>query len=72
MDPLKPSPSLLCKIGSAIAHVQEAAGGDGHAFDLIAAKECAKDPEVAAWLASMRALALLPEPRTRAKKGRAK
>jgi hypothetical protein len=35
-DVLNSSPTLLCKLGSIIAHVEEGSGVDGHPFDLIA------------------------------------
>lgn len=59
-NPLQPPASLLAKVGSVIAHVEEAASPEGHEFDAIAAKSLLSDPEVAAWMAAMRKLALLP------------
>lgn len=59
-SPLAPSASLLCKLGSIIAHVEEASGFGGHAFDVIALNQLMADPEVAEWMAAMRAMAFLP------------
>lgn len=63
MNPLAPSSSLLCKIGSALVHVEEARGKKGHAFDWGAFDAILSDPEVKAWLADMDRLALLPKKR---------
>jgi len=60
VGPLTPSASLLCKLGSIIIHVEECVGPNGHVFDLTATKQLATDPEVVAWLAGMRAMAMLP------------
>jgi hypothetical protein len=64
LDPLRPSASVLCKVASAFVHVEEAAGGGGHVFDLIAVKQLAADPEVKAWMEGMRSLGLLPVKRS--------
>lgn len=62
-NPLKPSPQLLAKIGSAAAHAQEALGPDGHHFDKIALDGLLNDPQVKEWMAQMRAIAMISEPR---------
>lgn len=76
---MKPSPALLCKLGSLIVHVDEASDPlGGHKFDAIVFKQLLGDAEVTAWMDQMRALGMLPVKRTlqdlaaRAKKGRAK
>jgi hypothetical protein len=60
---LNPSVGLLAKLGSIAAHAEEAAGGKRHHLDLVALKGLFEDPEVVEWLAGMRLLALIPEPR---------
>ena len=35
-DALKPTPALLCKIGSIIVHADEMLSADGHHFDRVA------------------------------------
>lgn len=43
-DALKPSPMLLCLLGSIVVHAEELLSPDGHAFDKItaAAREAAR------------------------------
>jgi hypothetical protein len=62
-DVLNPPPSLLAKVGSIVAHVQEGSGEDGHPFDWEAARALIRDPDVQAWLKGMRKIMLIPEPR---------
>ena len=59
-DPLKPSLSLLIKLGSVIVHQEELASEKGHHFDKSALEAVRNDPEVVEWLAKMTALAFLP------------
>lgn len=62
-DALNPSPALLAKIGSIIVHAEELLSDDGHAFDRVAMQNLLSDPDVAAWLGGMNAMALLPRKR---------
>lgn len=64
-DPLKPSPTLLCKLGSLVVHLEEAMSNGGHAFDIIALKSLKDDAEVKAWFAAMTGMAMLPVKRSR-------
>lgn len=59
-DPLRPSASLLCKLGSIIVHAEESMSPDGHPFDLIELHSLFNDAEVSGWMAEMRRLAMLP------------
>lgn len=59
-DPLKPSTSLLCKLGSIARHVEEGDGGSGVVFDMVAAVALLHDPEVKNWMMHMDDLHLLP------------
>ena len=59
-DPLNPSASLLCKLGSIARHVEEGFSGAGHPLDLSTAGTLVEDTEVRAWMEQMEALALLP------------
>lgn len=57
--------SLLVKIGSIVGHVEELRSPHGdETFDGSAIDSLLTDPEVRAWLAEMRAMALLPLPRS--------
>lgn len=63
-DPLKPPASLLAKVGSVAAHVEEAMGPHGHPLDRTAVEGLLGDPELQVWLKAMRETGLLPEPRS--------
>lgn len=60
MDPLKPSPALLSKLGSIVVHADELLSPTGHHFDRAAMQTCLQDAEVVAWLAAMQQMALVP------------
>lgn len=62
-NPLKPSLTLLVKLGSIAIHVEEARSKNGHAFDVHAIDALMADPEVVEWRTAMDALALLPRKR---------
>jgi len=62
-DPLKPSATLLCKLGSIVVHVDEMLSPGGHGFDIEAIRGLLKDVEVAEWLKSMDKMAMLPKKR---------
>lgn len=66
-DPLKPSASLLCKLGSIIVHCEELISPDGHPFDKHALETLASDKEVAEWMSVMRSMAMLPVKRRTSK-----
>ncbi len=59
-DPLKPSASVLSKLGSAIVHAQESLSPDGRPVDRQEFEQILKDPEVDEWMEGMTKLALLP------------
>lgn len=61
--PLQAPTSVMVKLGSIAAHAEEAAGPGGHPFDALAIRSLLDDPEVREWMAAMRKLAFLPEPR---------
>lgn len=63
LQDLRPPVSVAVKLASIAAHVEEFNGGEGHTADLIAATSLCSDPEVVAYLALLRPLALLPVPR---------
>ncbi len=60
---LKPSPPLLCKLGSIVVHVDEGLSDKGHTFDWMALRALLADDEVQLWLREMDKLALLPKRR---------
>lgn len=62
-DPLAPSPTLLCKVGSIAVHVDEFLSPYGHPVDRQAIEDLLRDPEVIEWLEAMRHCALVPEKR---------
>jgi hypothetical protein len=58
-DPLKPSPTLLCKLGSILVHAEELTSPSGHIFDHEALKS-AWDEEVNQWMEQMGKSGFLP------------
>lgn len=62
-DPLKPTPALLCKLGSIAVHADEFMSSDGHPFDAEALNALLYDPEVVAWLKAMGKMAMIPKKR---------
>lgn len=64
MNPLQPSASLLCKLGSIAVHAEEMVSPTGHGFDKIAMQQLLDDPDVKQWIEGMDALAMLPKKRT--------
>jgi hypothetical protein len=63
IDMLKPSPALLCKLGSIAVNAKELLSPAGHEFDRVALDQLIADPEVVAWLAQMDAAAMVPKVR---------
>lgn len=59
-SPLKPSASLLIKLGSIIVHQEEMMSSKGHYFDKAALDNVRNDPEVVEWIKQMNTLAFLP------------
>ena len=62
-DPLSPTPSLLCKLGSILVHIEEGNSPEGHHFDMVALDQLIRDPEVIAWRVQMDRMAMLPKKR---------
>lgn len=62
-DPLKPSASLLCKLGSIVVHAEELISSNGHAFDRHALEQLTTDLDVMEWRAQMDAMAMIPKKR---------
>lgn len=67
MDALKPSVSLLSKLGSIVVHVGEATSKDAHEFDWVAIRQLLSDEEVRAWIEAMDKMAFLPKMRNTGK-----
>jgi hypothetical protein len=63
MNPINPSPALLCKLGSIAVHVEELLSANGHALDRTALLSLLSDDEVREWLTSMDDMAMLPKKR---------
>ena len=59
-SPLKPSATLLCKLGSMAVHLDEWRGDGGVQIDYTTAMLILDDPEVYEWLSDMTELGLLP------------
>lgn len=59
-DVLKPSVSLLVKLGSIAVHAEEILSPKRHQFDVDAINALLSDEEVKQWLAKMSLLAFLP------------
>lgn len=62
--PLKPKPTLLCKLASIAVHADEMLSPSGHSFDIEALKSLMSDKEVRSWIAEMTAMAMAPVKRT--------
>lgn len=62
-NPLNPSATVLCKLGSIAVHVQEMLEPGGHPFDRIALNGLLNDSDVKEWLAQMDAMAMIPNKR---------
>lgn len=62
-NPLKPTPALLCKLGSIVVHAEELISSKGHAFDRHALEQLTTDPDVMEWRAQMDAMAMIPRKR---------
>ena len=67
-DPLKPSVSLLVKLGSIVVHAEEMLSPDGHAFDRTAIQSGLQDAELQEWIAAMTKMAMLPVKRNAKRK----
>ena len=52
-DPLRPSVSLLCKLGSIAVHAEEMVSPGGHHFDLAVLKALLETLEVREWIEAM-------------------
>lgn len=63
VEPLKPGPSLLCKLGSIVVHAEEFLSPRGHEFDKAALDQLLQDGEVKAWVAAMDKMAMIPRKR---------
>ena len=59
-DPMFPSAGLLCKLGSALAHADEAMSENGVALDEQTFRGLLADPEVQMWINAMNGMGLLP------------
>jgi hypothetical protein len=60
MNPLAPSPALLCKLASVAVHADELMSPDGHQFDKAALETVLRDAEVIEWLAAMTKAGMAP------------
>lgn len=63
-DTLKPSVSLLVKLGSIVVHAEEYFSLGGHPYDKTALDGLLTDPEVREWRNQMDAMAFLPKKRS--------
>jgi hypothetical protein len=63
-DMMKPSPTLLVKLGSIIVHFDEATELGGHKFDIQTARQLLNDPDVSEWIKQMNGAAMLPVKRS--------
>lgn len=62
-ETLRPSLSLLCKLGSIVIHADEITSPGAHEFDRSALHTLLADPEVKEWLTQMDQMAFLPKKR---------
>lgn len=63
-DTLKPSVTLLVKLGSLAVHIEEFLSPHGHEFDKAAINTLLSDAELKQWLAEMSKMAFLPVKRS--------
>lgn len=63
MNPLKPTASILVKLGSIAVHVEEMMSPAGHVFDKRAIESLLTDAEVVEWRKQMDKMAMLPKKR---------
>jgi hypothetical protein len=59
-NPLRPTASLLVKLGSIAIHAEELLSPTGHPLDRVAMQTLYGDEEVKDWIAQMNAMAMLP------------
>lgn len=62
-DPLKPSLTLLMKLGSIAVHAEEIISPGRHQFDIACTETLLSDPEIKEWIAAMDKMAFLPKKR---------
>lgn len=62
-DVLKPSVSILCKLGSLYVHLEEGTSDKKHPMDVMAIKTIIDDPELKEWIIGMDKMAFLPKKR---------
>ena len=62
-NPLKPSVSLLAKLGSLITHADEFMSPNGHPFDKAEFEQLLGNTEVLEWLTNMDKMGFLPKKR---------
>lgn len=60
MDPLHPTPALLCKLASVTVHADELLSQNGHDFDRHALDAVLNDPDVKEWIATMTKMGMAP------------
>ena len=63
MDVLKPSNTILIKLGSLFVHIEEALSDKAHHFDIAVIKQALVDKELTEWIKGMDKLALIPKKR---------
>lgn len=67
-SPVRPSLTMLVKLGSIAVHADEMISPHGHNFDRIALQALLEDPDVIRWVKEMDRLAMLPKKRNTAKR----
>ena len=65
MNPMKPEPALLAKLGSIAIHSEEMLSDKGHGFDRTALESLLKDYDVSIWLAEMDKLSYVTQEKVR-------
>lgn len=59
-NPMTPSNTLVCKLGSAIVHADEALSPHGVPEDVQAFRALLNDPDLQSWMKRMAEMGLLP------------
>lgn len=70
VDVFAPRASLVAKVASILAHVEEGSTSGAHIFDWIAIRSLLADREVQEWLEGCRAHQLVPVKRTDKPRGK--
>jgi hypothetical protein len=64
MNPLLPTPALLCKLASVVVHADEILSPNCHEFDVHAMKSLLQDDDIKNWISEMVKMGMAPVKRS--------